>query len=882
MKYTVRDDLKSELWKDYSFEICIVEINKGLLVASLYRTPDSPVKLFLKNLEILLDIANKENKTLLIGGDFNIDVLRKNPITEEFSSTLTTSNFHYLIDLPTRPSSQNPSCIDNFIINDSASVVSAGVLEIDISDHYAIYVTIDIHKPKNANSTVIVYKRSMTEQNKNEFLRQIKNETWSHVYTEIGTENKYNRFLNTFTEYLNACFPNKRTSIKTSEKNPWCTTDIKKLNSLKDTLYKVSKTNQFLKPAYTKIQKLYNKKIVHTKRRYYSNVFNKNKNDIKKTWMTLNRLVGRTKSRVEKPLQIEDSQTGVLVNNVAEYINNHFCNIGSSLGLDGLSTSDTFLNLSIETPHSFALFPITENEVINSVMRLKQNKSPGYDEITPELLKLTIPYTSEVLQHIFNSSFDNGTFPNRMKIAKVVPIHKKGSKLEVNNYRPISLLPTLSKCLESIMFTRLSSYIQKYNLISASQFGFQKSKSTIDAIVSFIDKLTTHLESGNVISLFCDLSKAFDSVNHKILIYKLSQIGIRGTQLNWFKSYLENRQQYTVVPSQTYRQNGILVSTSSSQLKEIKRGVPQGSILGPLLFLLYINDLPNNNLMADFILYADDTNLLLSDKQAHNLETKFDNIMQYTNEWFKQNQLILNSEKTYYMSFKPNRSHNSTFTSGNHKIKEAIEVKFLGITITPELSWKRHIEQIANKIRPGIAMLYKIRKLVDTSTLLHIYYSLIQSHLSYGILVWGGAPQHQIDILLKLQKKAIRIIARKNRLTSCRPLFKEYHILTVPSLYILESSCYAKKSIHSNSSTNSSRQLTRTVNEIHSHNTRHQNNIFLPNISSIKKKYNTLFNCSVIFNKLPGNLKDIAGLKQFRVATKQHLMEKTLYSVKEL
>ena len=178
-------------------------------------------------------------------------------------------------------------------------------------------------------------------------------------------------------------------------------------------------------------------------------------------------------------------------------------------------------------------------------------------------------------------------------------------------------------------------------------------------------------------------------------------------------------------------------------------------------------------------------------------------------------------------------------------------------------------------------MLYKIRNIVETSTLLLIYYALIQSHLDYGILVWGGAPQYLIDKLLRLQKKAIRIIARKNRFTSCRPLFREFQILTLPSLYILASSCYAKKLIQSHPNTDNSPQ-TRTVNEIHSHNTRQQNNIFLPNLSNNKRKSNTSFNCSVIYNKLPRHLKEISNLKQFRVATKQYLIETTLYNTQEL
>ena len=287
--------------------------------------------------------------------------------------------------------------------------------------------------------------------------------------------------------------------------------------------------------------------------------------------------------------------------------------------------------------------------------------------------------------------------------------------------------------------------------------------------------------------------------------------------------------------------------------------------------------------MVDFILYADDTNILFSDRELPNLEKKLENVISSTSNWFKQKQLVLNADKTNFMHFKTSKSLKNFDTDlKNSDIKQATEVKFLGITITSNLTWKSHIEQIARKIKPGIAMLYKIRNIVDTHTLLRIYYALIQSHLNYGILVWGGAPQYMIDILLKLQKKAIRIIARKNRYTPCRPLFKKYKILTVPSLYILASSCYAKQTIQYNPNTDESRQLMRIVNDIHSHNTRHKHNIFLPNTSNSRRRLDTLFNCCVIHNKLPAALKQITNHKQFKTALKRYLVENVIYKVKEV
>ena len=211
-------------------------------------------------------------------------------------------------------------------------------------------------------------------------------------------------------------------------------------------------------------------------------------------------------------------------------------------------------------------------------------------------------------------------------------------------------------------------------------------------------------------------------------------------------------------------------------------------------------------------------------------------------------------------------------------IERIYETKFLGLTITSDLSWKPHIHKVANKIKPGIAMLYKIRPILDSKSLLHIYYSLIHSHLYYAILIWGCAPQSHLDPLLKLQKKAIRIIDRKNPLTSCRPLFKKYNILTIISLYVLEASCYVKKRLLQNNH-DCHESVIQTTSNVHTHYTRQQNLIYIRNNTGSKS--DTIHKCSTIYNKLPDHLKTIHNLNKFRAKTKDHILQTTLYNLRE-
>ena len=344
------------------------------------------------------------------------------------------------------------------------------------------------------------------------------------------------------------------------------------------------------------------------------------------------------------------------------------------------------------------------------------------------------------------------------------------------NYRPVSVLPLFSKILERLMYNRLISFINKHNLLFNFQFGFREGHSTNLALIYLVDKISNSLDTGEyVLGLFLDFTKAFDTVNHDILLQKLEHLGIRGISLNWFKSYLSSRSQY------------VDYSGVSSELQYIRCGVPQGSILGPLLFLLYINDLSRVSSLLFSMLFADDSNMFLSGKNPDVLINTMNTEIEKILEWLNINKLTLNVKKTHYMFFKKSkakliRTHDITIKG---QITDMVDVtKFLGVHIDACLSWRHHIQHIRNKIAKGLGIICKARKVLHQSTLLTLYNSFILPYLTYCIELWGMTFKSHLDPLIKIQKRALRLITNSHRLAHTEPLFKELNILTLQKLYV--------------------------------------------------------------------------------------------------
>ena len=423
---------------------------------------------------------------------------------------------------------------------------------------------------------------------------------------------------------------------------------------------------------------------------------------------------------------------------------------------------------------SMFLSQITEIELQKEIMSLNVNKSPGIDEISPKVVSASFEHIHQPLLHVFNLSFTTGVFPSLMKTSKTIPLFKKKSKLDPGNYRPISLLSIFSKILERLMHKRVYSYLTKFNVFFELQFGFRNNHSTTMALIEIIDNIRENLDHGtSVLGIFLDLSKAFDLVNHDKLLYKLSHYGIRGSTLGWFRSYLSERKQITFV-------NGVM-----SDPLPVNIGVPQGSVLGPLLFLIYVNDIGVVLEKNAIRLFADDTNIFITGRDLQDIKIKAQHSLDLLFKWFNDNCLLLNISKTCFTLFSHKiKATNIVLTVNDTIIPQVDQTKYLGVVLDKDLSFNAHCQHVKTKLTKLSSVFHYISSFIDYSDARTIYFAYALPYIQYGIELFGLSSKKNTNMLQLSQNKLLKLLCCKNKYDSATELHNELKIFKIEELTV--------------------------------------------------------------------------------------------------
>ena len=606
----VDNGIKSEHLPELSIwnpcaEFCCVNVSPSsdiiITVLGVYRPPHSNLNDFYTTFHNVFSSYFDASMNVILVGDFNVDTLSNTSSCVDYITNFMTKGYNALINKPTRVTLDDVSstCIDHLWAKLQFRTTS-GIFETHISDHYPIFTIVDCQQQRIIRH---IYFRDHSENNLLKLFDEcdlVSNEVFNSENTNV------NFLCDLLEEKLfktyDSCCPIKCKNMPLKKINkPWLTDAIMLIINRKHALFRKLKRNEVSLEFYKQYCNMTKRQIELSKREYYLSKFEMHKHDTTATWKFLNSIC-RNSSRKDNFTKI-DTSNGIISDSkaIANYFNDYFISVGRDLTQSIPDLNESPLQFMGErSPVSMFVTPCSSFDVEKVILSMA-NKRCGLDNIPIKIYKFFVEKLSGVIAYVFNLSIEQGIFPDRFKRAKVTPIHKSGSPFSVKNYRPISILPVLSKVFEKLMYIKLYTYLERMAFLSDSQYGFRKGLDTTDALLNFMHECHQSLHRGShLIAVFLDLSKAFDTVSMNILLNKMEHIGIRGIINSWFKSYL------------SFRTQSVCINNEMSVPGCLTIGVPQGSILGPLLFLIYINDMKRCCELLNCVQYADDTTLYIS------------------------------------------------------------------------------------------------------------------------------------------------------------------------------------------------------------------------------------------------------------------------------
>lgn len=854
---------------DFHFEVCAIKYKhrgKATILLCCYRSPAGKDNLFFEKIVDVMEHICGPKTQVILCGDFNFDAFKSKNFNN-LCDALSSFGLVPVVGWPTRVTDATCTLIDQIFVSKNIDVNCCSVLDNAISDHRTVFLDLMRSAPGPRGVGCIGRSFSLTAICR--FGSGLGDIDWSDLYAVEDLDTAFDLFFNKFIHLFNDVFPERLRFGRPASKR-WVTDEVRNSSIYLKDLFVLRTNYPQLREVYKAAVKKHRELISTARRRYYRDKIARSDNPSRMTWSVVSELSGRSAS----PRGLVIGTGTEMVRDpslVSELFNSYF--IGAPLEIVSRipSVSRSFIP-SGTTRDSIFLRPFSEGELFGLLQRrLKSGRSAGQDGVPVFVLKNVLPMIIAPVTFLVNLSFCTGTFPESLKRGKVVPVYKgKGSPSVLGSYRPISISSSFSKLFEYAFFERLLQFLDAQGVIMGQQHGFRAGLSTLTALSSFYGRVTELIDAGeSPVGIFCDLSRAFDCVNHSTLLTTIQSYGIRGLALGWISSFLLNREQFVSVRDSM----GSIVRGVSSGLSVVSTGVPQGSVLGPLLFILYVNHLHEVLDGTFFTMYADDLSVLVSHSDDNVLQARCQQIVDSLQDFFSGIGLLFNPEKTKVLRFHNRQKHCSTIRMQVDNVSLASNhgaVKFLGIHLDINLAWTNHCENLISLLSSMRFLFRKLREVLMRHQLINIYYALVESRLRYGVRLWGGSAQLQKVFIA--QKGIMRAIVGASARQSCKGIFTECGILTLPGLYALELclDIYKRKDT-----------FTR-VDDIHAFNTRSRRNFYVP-FTKLNVVYKSPDYIGLrIFNCLPSSIKCEPGYLSFKSKLRRCLLTKCPYKIDDL
>ena len=727
---------------------------KSFLIGNMYRPPDSKIE-YCDRFEDMIEHVSEEGKEIILLGDFNKNLSVDN-LDREWQNLTLSLGLTQLISQPTRVTPNSKTLIDHIYTSHEENIASVSVSKQTISDHYAVFGNRKQNHVVHKYSHQTITYRSFKHFDQQEFINDLSQIPWEILDSFDDVSECVQVWNLLFLEVVNKHAPLKQHRVKKGHQPEWLSPEI--IDNIKERNKCKLNGDQ---DGYVFFRNKVSSMIKTAKNNMYRAKIEKGKDDPRTIWKIFKEF-GASRKRATSEMINGLKENGQHISDdkeMANLFNKYFVNIAAQLKgpveKPDFKHIKEFVDSKVPTNESFSIPNINNAFVLNFLKSLDVTKATGLDCIGPRILKIAPEILSPSISYIINKSLTSGSFPQPWKEAKISPIFKNGSKDDVNNYRPISILATLSKIIEKWIQKHFMSFLNSHKLLHENQSGFREGHSTESALISMIDSWLKAINDGKYVGcLMIDFRKAFDLVDHSLLLQKLELYKCDENSVSWFTSYLSNRTQR------------VSMNSKCSQSEPIRYGVPQGSILGPLMFLLFINDLPLvlKDAVTSTDLYADDTTVYDIQSNMQTLQQNLQKSLSLLNTWCKQNGMVINTDKTKVMLItsrqkRQSLQHDNLILKMNEvDLKLSSNEKILGINIDENLVWNGHYQYISKKIASSLWLLSQIKSFLSVDDKLLFYNAYIRPHLEYCSVIWGNSTNVNIQKMTKLQRRACKLI----------------------------------------------------------------------------------------------------------------------------